>query len=416
MAKRQYARHREAPVKPTLIRRPSRILIVLAGAIVLGAGGLYFVSRPPKPEPPVAAAATFPPAPAVFAPTVVNNTPPPGAALDGMIWIPGGEFSMGANDPPDMDEVGMKATLDARPIHRVYVDGYFMDKTDVTNAAFARFVAATGYVTVAERKPRPEEFPGAPPENLVPGSAIFTPPGHPVSLDNYLEWWDYVPGANWRHPLGPSSDIKGKDDYPVVHVAYEDAVAYAKWVGKQIPTEAQWEFAARGGLAGKPFTWGDDFNGGGHHWMANTHQGHFPDNDTGEDGYVGIAPVAKFPPNGYGLFDMAGNVWQWTSDWYRPDYYQQLAAAGGVARNPQGPETSFDPEEPGQPKRAHRGGSFLCTDQYCSRYIVGTRGKGDVSTGTNHLGFRCVMTREQWEKTHATKVASLMQTSSGSNN
>ena len=296
---------------------------------------------------------------------------------------------MGANDPPDMNEVGMNATKDARPIHRVYVDGFFMDKTDVTNAQFAKFVKATGYVTVAERKPRAEDFPGAPPENLVAGSVVFSPPDHPVPLDNHFQWWSYVPGANWRHPLGPKSSIVGKDNYPVVQIAYEDAVAYSKWAGKRLPTEAEWEFAARGGLAGKPFVWGDKFRPNGK-WMANTHQGHFPNQDTGADGHVGIAAVAQYSPNGYGLYDMAGNVWQWTSDWYRPDYYQQLVAAGGVARNPQGPQSSYDPDEPKEPKRAHRGGSFLCTDQYCSRYVVGTRGKGEVSTGTNHLGFRCV--------------------------
>jgi formylglycine-generating enzyme required for sulfatase activity len=319
-----------------------------------------------------------------------------------MAWIPGGEFSMGANDPPDMDEVGMKATRDARPIHRVYVDGFFMDKTDVTNAEFAKFVSATGYVTVAERKPRAEDFPGAPPENLVAGSVVFSPPDHPVPLSDHMQWWGYVKGANWRHPTGPDSNIKGKDDYPVVHIAYEDAQAYAKWAGKRLPTEAEWEFAARGGLTGKPFVWGDDFRPNGK-WMANTHQGHFPTSDTGEDGYAGIAPVAKYPPNPYGLYDMAGNVWQWTTDWYRPDYYQQLVAAGGVARNPLGPDSAVDPDEPNQPKKVHRGGSFLCTDQYCSRYIVGTRGKGEVSTGTNHLGFRCVMTRQEWEQSHRTR-------------
>jgi formylglycine-generating enzyme required for sulfatase activity len=308
-----------------------------------------------------------------------------------MTWIPGGEFSMGAADPPDMDMVGMKATRDSRPVHRVYVDGFFMDKTDVTNAEFAKFVTATGYVTVAERKPRQEDFPTAPPENLVAGSVVFSPPEHPVQLNDHFQWWSYVPGANWRHPLGPGSDIKAKDNFPVVQVAYEDATAYAKWAGKRLPTEAEWEFAARGGLSGKPFVWGDQFRPSGK-WMANTHQGHFPDRDTGDDGHVGIAPVAQYPPNGYGLYDMAGNVWQWTSDWYRPDYYQQLAATGGVAHDPQGPEFSFDPEEPNQPKKVQRGGSFLCTDQYCSRYMVGTRGKGEVSTGTNHLGFRCVST------------------------
>jgi formylglycine-generating enzyme required for sulfatase activity len=306
-----------------------------------------------------------------------------------MVWIPGGEFSMGANDSPDHSEVGMQATVDSRPIHRVYVDGFFMDRTDVTNAEFARFVKATGYVTVAERTPRAKDYPGAPPENLVAGSVVFVPPDHPVELNNHFQWWSYAKGANWRHPLGPGSDIKGKDNYPVVHIAYADAEAYAKWAGKRLPTEAEWEFAARGGVAGKPFVWGDSFRPDGK-WMANTHEGHFPDKDTGDDGYVGIAPVAKYSPNPYGLYDMAGNVWQWTSDWYRPDYYQQLADAGGVARNPKGPTSSFDPSEPDQAKKVHRGGSFLCTDQYCSRYIVGTRGKGEVSTGTNHLGFRCV--------------------------
>jgi len=306
-----------------------------------------------------------------------------------MIWIPGGEFSMGALDPPATGEAAMHGAADARPIHRVYVDGFWMDRTDVTNEQFVRFVTATGYVTVAERKPRPEDYPGAPPENLVAGSVIFSPPDHPVPLNNQFQWWSYVKGANWRHPGGPSSNLKGRERYPVVHIAYEDAAAYANWAGKRLPTEAEWEFAARGGLSGKPFPWGDSFRPQGK-WMANTHQGHFPNSDTGEDGFVGISPIAKFPPNDYGLYDMAGDVWQWTSDWYRPDYYQQLASANAVARNPKGPDSSYDPSEPSQKKRVQRGGSFLCTDQYCSRYVVGTRGKGEVSTGTNHVGFRCV--------------------------
>jgi sulfatase modifying factor 1 len=330
-----------------------------------------------------------------FQPTIPNAAAPPAAPPSGMVWIRGGEFSMGAQTMPGMNNVGMQATLDSRPVHRVYVDGFFMDRTDVTNAQFEQFVNATGYVTVAERKPRPEDYPGAPPENLVPGSLIFAPPDHPVALDNYLQWWSYVPGANWRHPEGPNSTIAGKEDYPVVHIAYEDAEAYAKWAGKRLPTEAEWEFAARGGLTGKLYAWGDEFRPNGR-WMANTHEGHFPDKDTGEDGYTGIAPVAKFPPNGYGLYDMAGNVWQWTSDWYRSDYYRQLIALG-VARNPQGPGSAFDPSEPGHQKKVQRGGSFLCTDQYCSRYMVGTRGKGDIDTGANHLGFRCVMTTAQWQ-------------------
>lgn len=324
-----------------------------------------------------------------FQPTIENHQSAPSTAPNGMVWIPGGEFSMGANDPPDMDEVGMKATSDARPIHRVYVDGFYMDKTDVSNAQFAEFVRATRYTTIAERIPQADDFPGAPPENLVAGGVVFSPPNHDVPLNNHFQWWSYVKGASWRHPTGPGSDIRGKDAYPVVQIAYLDAVAYAKWAGKRLPTEAEWEFAARGGLAGKPFVWGDEFRPKGR-WMANTFQGHFPNTDTGKDGFVGISPAAHYPPNKYGLYDMAGNVWQWTSDWYRPDYYKQLAAVGGITRNPHGPEKPFDLEEPHEQKKVHRGGSYLCTDQYCSRYIVGTRGKGEISTGTNHLGFRCV--------------------------
>ena len=296
---------------------------------------------------------------------------------------------MGALDPPAQDGAAMHGAADARPIHRVYVDGFWMDRTDVTNNQFTKFVRATGYVTVAERQPRAEDYPRAPPQNLVAGSVVFSPPQHQVPLNDDLQWWSYVKGANWRHPEGPGSNLKGRGEYPVVHIAYEDALAYANWAGKRLPTEAEWESAARGGLSGKPFPWGASFRPNGK-WMSNTFQGHFPETDSGEDGYVGISPVEKFPPNGYGLYDMAGNVWQWTSDWYRPDYYQQLASTSAVARNPQGPDSPFDPSEPTQKKRVQRGGSFLCTDQYCSRYVVGTRGKGEVSTGTNHLGFRCV--------------------------
>jgi formylglycine-generating enzyme required for sulfatase activity len=309
-----------------------------------------------------------------------------------MVWIPGGEFSMGCKDPRLLPEGGNEAMADARPIHRVYVDGFWMDKTDVTNAQFAKFAKATGYITVAERKPRKEDFPGVPAEKLVPGSVVFTPPSHPVPLDDYAQWWSYVPGADWRHPLGPSSTIRGRDNYPVVQIAYEDAAAYAKWAGKRLPTEAEWEFAARGGLTGKPYAWGDDMRSHGK-WMANTHQGHFPDHDDAGDGYQGIAPVAQFPADGYGLYDITGNVWQWTSDWYRADYYAQLASSGRIVRNPAGPASSFDPGEPGVAKKVQRGGSFLCTAQYCSRYILGTRGKGEFSSATNHVGFRCVADR-----------------------
>jgi len=266
-----------------------------------------------------------------------------------------------------------------------------MDATEVTNEQFEQFAKSTGYVTVAERKPTREEFPTAPAENLVAGSVVFSPPSRPVPLDDHYQWWSYVPGANWRHPTGPDSDLKGREKYPVVHIAYEDAAAYAKWAGKRLPTEAEWEFAARGGMAAKPYAWGDELKPGGK-WQANIYQGRFPvkGGDSGEDGFVGIAPVAQFSPNAYGLFDVGGNVWEWCSDWYRADYYATLAAQGGVARNPQGPSSSLDPSEPDQPKRVQRGGSFLCTEQFCTRYMVGTRGKGEVRSGTNHLGFRCV--------------------------
>jgi formylglycine-generating enzyme len=295
----------------------------------------------------------------------------------GMVWIPGGRFWMGTDHMED-----------AQPVHQVDVKGFWIDQTDVTNEEFARFVKATGYVTIAERPLNPKEFPDLTPEDLAPGSVVFTPPAGPVSLDNPLAWWRFVRGANWRHPNGPHSDLRGKEKYPVVQVAWPDSVAYAKWAGKRLPTEAEWEFAARGGRDRQNYPWGNELNPKGK-WMANTFQGHFPDKNTSADGYAGIAPVASFPANDFGLYDMSGNVWQWVSDWYRPDYYAQL---GGdkVAANPQGPSDSFDPAEPGVNKRVQKGGSYLCTDQYCGRYIPGARGKGDPDTGTNHLGFRCV--------------------------
>jgi formylglycine-generating enzyme required for sulfatase activity len=325
-----------------------------------------------------------------FAPTVENMTASKGKAPPDMVWIPGGEFSMGvaaARDAHGGSECG-DPLADAQPVHRVYVDGFWMDRTEVTNEEFARFARATGYVTVAERTPTAEEFPTAPRENLVAGSVVFDPPREAVRLDDQFRWWTYVVRASWRHPFGPGSDVRGREHYPVVHVAYEDAQAYAKWAHKRLPTEAEYEFAARGGLTGNLYAWGDELRPGGR-WMANTFQGHFPNEDTGDDGWKGIAPVASYPPNGYGLYDVAGNVWEWVSDWYRPDSYAKLAA-GGVARNPRGPEESFDPAEPGIAKRVQRGGSFLCTSQYCTRYLVGSRGKGDPSSGANHLGFRCV--------------------------
>ena len=361
--------------------------MTLAAVMLVAAAIVAFMTTRRSPTVNAAMSVADTPAPNRFFPTLERQTPPGLTAPEGMVWIPGGEFSMGAPDPRMNDAVGMQATTDSRPVHRVFVDGFWMDATEVTNEQFARFVKATGYVTFAEQKPRAEDFPGAPPESLVPGSVVFTPPMHVVPLNDAYQWWSEVSGASWRHPFGPKSSIEGKERFPVVHVTYADSLAYAKWAGKRLPTEAEWEFAARGGLSGKLYPWGDEFTEGGRP-KANTHQGHFPDRDTGEDHFAGIAPVAQFPPNGYGLYDVGGNVWEWVSDWYRPDYYAELAAA--VARNPRGPADSFDPAEPGVSKRVHRGGSFLCTDQYCSRYMVGTRGKGDVATGTNHLGLRLV--------------------------
>lgn len=384
---------RPATSPPPSDTRSRRIRWWFAGVVVIAGVAAFAkfrsplisasVSRPgPKPE--VAAASPF-------APTVTNQAPAPVAQPDGMVWIPGGEFSMGSDATGEAICQLPGVTRDAQPIQRVYVDGFWMDATEVTNEQFVKFVQATGYVTVAETKPTKEEFPTAPPENLIAGSIVFTPTPQPVPLDDYFQWWRYVPGADWRHPAGPDSHLTGRAKYPVVQIAYEDAVAYAKWAGKRLPTEAEWEFAARGGMAGNLYPWGDDLKPGGK-WMANIYEGKFPllDGDTGDDGFKGLAPVAQFPPNAYGLYDVAGNVWEWVSDWYRVDTYARQKLAGGVTRNPQGPDSPYDPAEPNEKKRVHRGGSFLCTDEYCTRYMVGTRGKGEVRTASNHVGFRCV--------------------------
>ncbi len=342
----------------------SALSVALAAA---GCGG-----RDPDP------AAASPPAGAPFVPRVAT-APPPGPAPEGMVWVPGGSFWMGCGDC-DMP--------DAVPVHPVVVRGFWMDRTPVTNAQFARFVAATGYVTLAERKLDRKEFPDAPAERLVPGSEVFSPPTVNAPVLRYLDWWRFVPGANWRHPEGPGSDLRGREDHPVVHIAYEDALAYAGWAGKRLPTEAEYEFAARGGLDRKHYAWGDELRPGGR-YVANIWEGRFPAENTAEDGYLRTSPVGAFPPNGFGLYDMGGNVWQWTGDWYRADYFAALAAAG-PARDPQGPAEPYDPAEPSVPKRVVKGGSFLCSDRYCTRYLVGSRGKADPTSTSSNLGFRLV--------------------------
>jgi formylglycine-generating enzyme required for sulfatase activity len=310
----------------------------------------------------------------------INKKRAPRRKPKGMVWIPGGVYWRGNNT---------KGHRDARPWHLVKLDGFWMDASPVTNAQFAHFVKATGYVTIAERKPRAKDYPGAPPEKLVAGSVVFAPTKGPVRLTNHLRWWAYVKGANWRHPEGPRSNLKGRKNHPVVHIAYADALAYCKWAGKRLPTEAEFEFAARGGLDRNKYAWGNKFRPGGK-WMANIWQGRFPYENTEEDGYRTTSPVGVFPPNRFGLSDMAGNVWQWCADWYRHDYYRTLAARRQPVRNPRGPSDSYDPSEPGVAKRVMRGGSYLCTDQYCTAYEAGARGKGAPDTGTSHLGFRCV--------------------------
>src|ERR1700753_166322 len=305
--------------------RTSLLLVsVLAGVAAitgLAVRSSRLRTRPPSAEARAPACESCPPANSTtFAPTVSNSFRPPGPVPPGMVWVPGGEFSMGSTAESEALCELPGVTLDALPVHRVYVEGFWMDATELTNEEFERFVKATGYITVAERTPAGEEFPDVPSEKLVAGSTVFTPTKEQVPLDDYSRWWRYQEGANWRHPEGPHSGIKGREKYPVVQIAYEDAAAYAEWAGKRLPTEAEWEFAARGGLTGKLYPWGDDFQPGGHE-MAQTYQGKFPSKDTGADGFAGLAPVASFPPNGYGLYDMAGNAWEWVSDWYRADYY-----------------------------------------------------------------------------------------------
>ena len=317
---------------------------------------------------------------------------PPETAPPGMVWIPGGIFTMGTNAPEGWD--------DEKPAHRVEIDGFWLDEHEVTNAQFGEFVAATGYQTTAERAPTADELlaqlpPGTPPpdpDTLVAGSMVFTPPDRPVETDNFTRWWRWVPGANWRHPEGPESSLEGRENHPVVQVSWEDAEAYAKWAGKRLPTEAEWERAARGGVENQPYTWGTDAPrdqaDSQHPFHANLWQGTFPHENTAADGHVRTAPVKSFPPNAYGLYDMAGNVWEWCHEWYQRDLYSQRSRTG-VTRNPKGPSKSSDPTRPFAPQRAQKGGSFLCNDSYCSRYRPSARHGCPPDTGMSHMGFRC---------------------------
>jgi formylglycine-generating enzyme required for sulfatase activity len=308
--------------------------------------------------------------------------------IDGMIFIKGGDFNFGTNS-----SLGWP---DERPAHRVHVDDFWIDSCEVTNAQFREFVNATGYVTTAEKAPSLEEVmrqvpagtPAPPPELLVAGSLVFTPPDHVVSLDDMRNWWQWVPGASWQHPEGPNSNLDGRENHPVVQVSWDDAAAYAKWSGKRLPTEAQWEFAARGGLIDKDFCWGDQAPTDTTP-MANTWQGTFPNLNTKADGYVRTAPVGSFSANGYGLHDMAGNVWEWCSDWYDRDLHTRLSG-GGVASNPAGPERTSDRTQPYAELKIQKGGSFLCNESYCLRYRPSARHGGAPDTGMSHLGFRCV--------------------------
>ena len=298
-------------------------------------------------------------------------------APPGMVWIPARTFIMGSQN----------GEADA-PCHRVSVDGFWLDATEVTNAQFVAFVAATGYVTDAERKPTPEEVPGVPAAALIAGALVFRPPEpsvDKVDLREFWRWWQFLPGANWRQPDGPGSSIDGKDQHPVVQVSWRDAVAYCQWAGKRLPTEAEWECAARGGLSEMPYVWGRELTPGGV-WPANIWQGPFPRRNDQLDGHAATAPVRSYPPNAFGIYEISGNVWEWVADYYRPDGYGD---PGELQVNPRGPASSFDPAEPGLDKRVMRGGSFLCNDVYCRGYQPGTRMKSSPDTSLCHTGFRC---------------------------
>ena len=313
------------------------------------------------------------------------NQPLRSTNSDMMCRIPGGSFTMGS-DHHYPEEA---------PAHRARVAAFEMDKTTVTNRQFAAFVAASGYVTVAERPLDSSMYPGAAAENLQPGSTVFHMTQGPVDTRDFRHWWSWVPGASWRHPEGPGSSIKRRKDHPVVHIAFEDAEAYAVWAGKALPTEAEWEFAARGGLEGREFAWGDELTPRGRH-VANTWQGAFPWQNRAEDGHTGTCPVKSFPPNGFGLYEVCGNVWEWTTDWFAAGHVPANPDKPGccAADNPRGPgaEGSYDPAQLAVqiPRRVVKGGSFLCAPSYCRRYRPAARHAQMVDTGMSHIGFRCI--------------------------
>ena len=291
-----------------------------------------------------------------------------------MVWIPGGTLEVGSNDHYPEEA----------PAHSVSVEGFWMDRAPVTNAQYQAFVKATGHGTVAERPADPAAYPDALPELLAPSSIVFVPPPRPIGQGDPYRWWQYVSGADWRHPEGPGSSIKGRERHPVVHVTHADAEAYAHWLGKSLPGEAEWERAARGGLVGVEFAWGTELHPGGR-MLANTWQGEFPVSNTGEDGYLGTAPVGRFPANGFGLRDMTGNVWEWTADWYRPGHDGLAGQDDPLLADP---AASSDPRDPGVAKHVIKGGSFLCAPNYCSRYRPAAREAESPDTGTSHIGFR----------------------------
>jgi sulfatase modifying factor 1 len=315
--------------------------------------------------------------------TPVHEPSPQLTLHQDMVWIAGGTFEMGSD----------KFYPEEQPVHRVSVDGFWIDRYAVTNEQYSRFVSETGYVTVAERPLDPRQYPGAPLENLVPGSMVFNPTSGPVDLRNYANWWAWTPGASWRHPTGPKSSVLGIEQHPVVQIAYEDAETYCTWAGKALATEAEWEYAARGGLEQAAFTWGDEHEPDGRP-AANVWQGHFPWENLLSDGYLRTSPVGDFPPNGYDLYDMAGNVWEWTADWYLPRHPGDPAKSCCTPSNPRGgsEQDSFNPHRPQLkiPRKVVKGGSHLCAPNYCLRYRPAARQPQDIDSGMSHIGFRCV--------------------------